>query len=152
MIEDDGDIIKGLGFVTMHAAHLEGRIEDLLFQLSIIDGYTEKEQRFPISRKIKKAKKALSKIDHPLMDEIIEDLELCREHFEWRNELVHGRIFSPEYHKENLKSSRPNVPDRAAKSEEIYTLANNLVELNSRIYRPLIIKLPRALEEILSHA
>lgn len=148
MIEDDGDIIKGLGYVTMHGAHLEGRIEGLLFQLSYIESYTEKDQKLPISGKIKKAQKILSKFDYPLMEEIIEDLELCREHFEWRNELVHGRIYSPEYQKENLESSRPNIPNRAASSEEIYTLANNLVALNSRIYRPMIIKLPRVLAEL----
>lgn len=152
MIEDDGDIIKGLGYVTMHAAHLERRVEDLLFQLSVIENYTEKDQRLPISGKIKKAKKILSSIDHPLMEEIIEDLELCRGHFEWRNELVHGRIYSPEYQKENLKSSRPSVPDRAANSDEIYILANNLVRLNSRIYRSLIIKLPKVLVELKNQA
>ena len=148
MIEDDGDIIKGLGYVTMHGAHLEGCVEELLYLLSNFESYTEKDQRLPISAKIKKAKKMLSKLDHPLMEEIIEGLELCREHFEWRNELVHGRIYSPEHNKDNLKSSRPGVPDRAATSEEIYTLANNLVALYSKIYRPMTIQLPKVLSEL----
>jgi len=152
LIEDDGDIIKGLGYVTMHGAHLEGCIEELLYQLSSIESYSEKDQRLPISAKIKKAKKILSKINHSLTVEIIEDLERCRKHFEWRNELVHGRIYSPEYNKENLKSSRPGVPDRKATSEEIYTLANNLVALGSRVYRPMIIKLPRLLAELTNNA
>jgi hypothetical protein len=152
MIEDDGDIIKGLGYVTMHGAHLEGRFEDLFFQLSNIESYTEKDKRLPISGKIKKAKKILTKINHPLMTEIIDDLESCREHFEWRNELVHGRIYSPEYKKENLESSRLNVPNRAASSEEIYRLANNLVALNSRVFRPMIIELPKVLAEMQANA
>jgi hypothetical protein len=152
LIANDGDIIRGLGFITMHAAHLEGRVEDLLFLLSNIECYTEKEQRLPISAKIKKAKKTLSKLGHPLMQEIVDNLESCREHFEWRNELVHGRIFSPEYHKENLQSSRPNVPDRAASAEEIYRLANNLLVLNNKIYRAMIINLPRVIAELTSNA
>ena len=62
LIEDDGDIVRGLGFVTMHSAHLEGRIDELLFDLSVIEDYSEKEQRWPISQKIKKAKKILATI------------------------------------------------------------------------------------------
>ena len=148
LIKDDGDIVRGLGFVTMHSSHLEGIIDELLFELVVHEIFTEEEHKWPISRKIKKAKKIVSQIEDPLASEILEDLELCKEHFEWRNELVHGRIYSPEYQEENLKSSRPNVPDRKATSDELYTLANNLVELHSRIYRPMIIKLPRILSSI----
>ena len=150
MIEDDGDIVRGLGFVTMLSAHLEGRIDELLFKLSAIEEFTEKEQRWSISRKIKKAKKILGNIEHQITSEICEDLELCRDRFECRNELVHGRIYSPQYHKENLKSSRPNVPDRKACSEELYALANDLVALDSKVYRPMIIQLPRLLVELLN--
>ena len=81
--------------------------------------YTEKQQRWFVSRKIKKIKGILSKSDDPLAKEICDDLDLCSEHFEWRNELVHGRIYSLEYHEDNLKSSRPNVPNRKADSEEV---------------------------------
>ena len=148
MIKDDGDIVRGLGFVAMHSAHLEGRIDELLFHLSGIEEFTEKAQRWPISNKIKRAKKTLGNIHHPLASEICKDLDLCKEHFEWRNELVHGRIYAPEYHEENLKSSRPNVPDRKATSEELYTLANNLVELDSRVYRPMIIQIHKVLSDL----
>ncbi len=148
MIEDDGDIVRGLGFVVMNSAHLEGWIHELLFHLASIEEYTEKEQRWRISRKIEKIKGILSKSDDPLAKEICDDLDLCSEHFEWRNELVHGRIYSPEYHKDNLHSSRPNVPNRKADSEELYTLANNLNELSARVYRPTIFKLPRLIEKI----
>ena len=148
MIEDDGDIVRGLGFVTMHAAHLEGQIDELLFLLSNQFDYSEKLQRRPISAKIRLAQKVLLKLDESLSTEIIEDLNTCLEHFEWRNELVHGRIYAPDYHEENLKSSRPNVPDRKADSAELYLLANNLDALRSRIYRPMIIQLPRLLNDI----
>jgi hypothetical protein len=148
MIEDDGDIVRGLGFVVMNSAHLEGWINELLFHLTPIEEYPEKQQRWFISRKIKKIKSILSKSDDPLAKQICDDLDLCSEHFEWRNELVHGRIYSPEYHKDNLKSSRPNVPDRKADSEELYTLANNLNELSLRVYQPTILKLPRLIEKL----
>lgn len=147
MIEDDGDIIRGLGFVTMYAAHLEGQIDELLFLLSELFEYSENLQRRPISAKIRLAQEVLSNMEESLAKEIIEDLNKCSEHFEWRNELIHGRIYAPDYHEKNLKSSRPNVPDRKADSEELYLLANNLDALRSRIYRPMIIQLPRLLNE-----
>ena len=149
MIEDDGDIVRGLGFVTMHSAHLEGRIDELLFGLSVIEEFPEKGQRWSISQKIKKAKKILANIDHTLASEVCDDLDLCKDRFEWRNELIHGRIYSPEYHENNLKSSRPNVPDRKATSEELYALANDLDALDSKVYRPMIIQLPKLLAELL---
>lgn len=148
MIEDDGDIIKGLGYVTMNSAHLEGRIDDLLYQLSELEAYTEQEAKWPISRKIEKAENILKNIQHEVADEIRKTLGKCKEHFEWRNELVHGRIYSPEYHAENLKSGRPGVPDRAADSNEIYTLANNLDSLNTHVYRPQFFDIPRMLNDI----
>jgi hypothetical protein len=148
MIEDDGDIVRGLGFVVMNSAHLEGWIHELLFHLASIEEYTEKEQRWPISRKIKKIKGILSKTDDPLAVEICDNLDLCSEHFEWRNELVHGRIYAPECHEDNLHSSRPNVPNRKADSKELYMLANNLNELSVRVYRPFIFDLPRLIEKI----
>ena len=148
MIEDDGDILRGLGFVVMNSAHLEGWVNELLFQFASVEEYTEKQQRWPISRKIKKIKNILSKSDDPLAKEMCEDLDLCSEHFEWRNELVHGRIYSPEYQKDNLHSLRPNVPNRKADSKELYTLANNLDELSSRVYRPMIFKLPKLIEKL----
>jgi len=104
VIEDDRDIVRGLGFATMHAAHLEGQIDDLLYSLSGRIEYSDKVQRKPISAKIKIAKKALSEIDHDLTREIVNDLDTCLDHFEWRNELVHGRIYSPKHHENNLRS------------------------------------------------
>jgi hypothetical protein len=148
MIQDDGDIVRGLGFVTMHASHLEGRIEDLLVILSAISPYSVTEQKWPISKKIRKCIKVLRTIPVTVSSSIVADLEHCLEHFEWRNELVHGRVYSPKYKKENLKSARPNVPDRKVRSGELYLLANNLVALNSGIYRPMLFDLPRELRKL----
>ena len=56
MLNDDGDIVRGLGFVALYSAYLEEQIDNLLFMLSAAEEFTEKEQRWPVSRKIKKAK------------------------------------------------------------------------------------------------
>jgi hypothetical protein len=148
MIEDNGDITRGIGLITIYSAYLEGRIDDLLYQLSELEEYSEDEQKWPISRKIKKAQKILKSVKHEVADELLRILTQCKDHFEWRNELVHGRIYSPEYHQENLKSGRPNVPDRKADSAEIYLLANNLDTLNINVYRPQIFAVRRMLSEV----
>lgn len=147
MIEDDGDITRGMGFVTIYSAYLEGGIDDLLYQLSELEEYVEDEQKWPISRKIKKAQKILKSVKHEVADELLIILTQCKDHFEWRNELVHGRIYSPEYHQANLKSGRPNVPDRKADSAEIYELVNNLDALNTNLYRPQIFAVRRMLSD-----
>lgn len=135
MIEDDGDIVRGLGFVTMYGAHLERQIDELLHLLSHRFVSCSKVQKQPISKKIKLAKRALLNIDNELIAQIIKTLEDCGEHFKWRNELVHGRIYSPYYLEYNLQFSRENVTDRRVTSDELYTLANNFSELESEILR-----------------
>tara|TARA_E500000331_G_scaffold348761_1_gene390872 strand:+ start:770 stop:1000 length:231 start_codon:yes stop_codon:yes gene_type:complete len=66
VIEDDDDIIQGLGHVTYHAAHLEGWIDELLYHFNALKDYSDKEKKYPISRKIKKAKNILTSLDSPL--------------------------------------------------------------------------------------
>ncbi|MDH5730853.1 MAG: hypothetical protein OEZ58_17840, partial [Gammaproteobacteria bacterium] len=129
MLTDDGDIPRAVGYVTIYSAYLEERIDDLLFKLDPLEKYEAQERKWPISRKLKKCENILKSVDHDVAREILSDLELCKDQFEWRNKIIHGRIYAPEYHAENLKSGRTNVPDIKATSEEIYTLANNLDEL-----------------------
>jgi len=150
-IEDDGDIIKGLGYMTLYAAYVEGKIDELLVQLSALEEFTDKERRWPISRKINKLEEILKDIQHKkfsFIDELLEILQQCKVDFEWRNELAHGRILSPEYHKENLKSGRQEVPDRAIDSSEIYTLVNNLADLRSALFQPRIFDIPNMLRDL----
>ena len=56
MLQNDGDIVRGLGFVALYSAYLEEQIDNLLFKLSEVEEFTDEEQRWPVSRKIKKAK------------------------------------------------------------------------------------------------
>jgi len=136
MYKDDGDIIKGLGYVVMHAAHLEGRIDSLLDYLALAKLVKEKDFRLPISIKIKNLISIFEKYSEEWTVELTDDLNSCLERFEWRNEVVHGRIYSPEYTYDNLESGRRNEPSRRAESKELYDLANDLRDLDACIYRP----------------
>lgn len=150
MIRDDGDIIRGLGFVTLYAAYLEEQIENLLIMLAQIDPYDEAKQRWPISRKIKQAIKALKRLDADEFSDLAAYLRTCLDLYKDRNELVHGRIYANFDRPDTLKSGRPNVPDREVKSAELYELATQFEKFRMAIIRPMIIKIPNTIAKYLA--
>lgn len=147
MIINDGDEIRAVGFIAIHAAHLEARINDLLVLLIPVQPYPEDEQRKAISWKIAECKKRLRKLDSQAHVQLLNDLDICRDRFEWRNEIMHSQLFAPEYNAENLVSSRPGVAPRAVNVSELYELANDLSDLDAVIHRPQIFEIPQSLEK-----
>ena len=147
MLQDDGDIVRGLGFVALYAAYLEEQIENLLIMLAPLEACDEEKQRWPVTRKIKHAIKVLGRLDVAEFPDYATDLRSCLDLFEDRNELVHGRIYANFDRPDTLKSSRPKIPDREVKSDELYKLANEFADFRGAIYRPMIFKLPRAIAE-----
>jgi len=150
MVEDDGDnIIKGLGKVTLHSAYLEEQIDKLLFCLHpFVVKFDEKKQRWPVRKKINLIIKNIDKLDFERCNDLKEDLNICCELFETRNELIHGRIYAPIGSSNiTLEPGRPNTPEKFITSTELFTLATNLVDIASEIARPMIFDIPRAIEE-----
>ncbi|NOX28307.1 MAG: hypothetical protein GXP21_09030 [Gammaproteobacteria bacterium] len=145
MIQNDNDIVRGLGFVTLYSAYCEEQIDNLLFMLNEIEEFTEREQRWPISQKIKKAKSISNNFEFEGCEDLIANLDAAKDAFEKRNELVHGRIYGGFDRVDTLKSGRPNTPDRVVEAAELYDLANYFKDLRGEIYRPMIFKIPRAL-------
>jgi len=145
MLQDDNDNIRGLGLVTLYSAYLEEQIDDLLFMLDTVVKFNDEEQRWQVSRKIKKAKSIASKFDFESRDDLILNLDASKELFEERNKVVHGRIYANFGRPDTLKSGRPNTPDRDINSSELYELANAFLGMRAEIYRPMIFKIPRAL-------
>ena len=145
MLQNDNDIVRGLGFVALYSAYLEEQIDNLLFMLSEVEEFTDEEQRWPVSRKIKKAKSIAIKIDFEDRDDLLANLDVAKEVFEERNKIVHGRNYANFDRPDTLKSSRPNTPDRVVEPAELYELANHFNDLQGEIYRPMIFKIPRAL-------
>lgn len=145
-LADDGDPIRGVGLVTIYAAYLEEQIDQLLTQLEVLERFSNQEQRWPISRKLAKAKRLVAQLSFEYRDAMLNDLDACSERFQWRNEVVHGRIYGGANDRpDTLKSGRPNVPDRPVDSAELYQLANDLDALRASIYRPMLFQIPRAL-------
>ncbi len=127
MLKDDGDIIKGLGYVALYAAYIEESIDECTNILGESDESKPKNlHRFPISKKIEYLKERIA--FKPLSNELIKfpDL-LCyvEELFKSRNEIIHGRIYGNLNGTEDiLRSAKPSGVDRPVKSEELYDLAN----------------------------
>lgn len=145
LINDD-DPVRGLGFVALHAAYLEEQIDNLLHMLQSLEGFPEKEQRWQISEKIKKAKRLLNKLTFEYRDTLIEDLNKSKKLFELRNEVIHGRIYAGFDRPDTLKSGRPHTPDRMIEASELYDLASKLFNMRSALYRPMILQIPRAIQ------
>ena len=92
MVDDDGDIVKGLGFATMYAAWVEEDVDDLLRLLSPVETFDERVQRFPISRKLTHTAQLVRRLKSEELSGLPEALEAGITLFERRNEFVHGRI------------------------------------------------------------
>ncbi len=145
-LENDGDVVHGVGFVALYSAYLEEQIDNLLFMLHGVEPYPESEQRWGVGRKIKKAKRLVSEIEFSTRDALLVDLEESRMLFESRNDVIHGRIYANFDRPDTLKSGRPNIPERIVDSAELYVLANRMSEARLKLYRPMILQLPKALQ------
>lgn len=144
-IQNDGDIVRGLGFVALYAGYLEEQIDNLLFMLQPIEPFPEEAQRWQISRKLDQAKKLISQLSFGYRDALLNDLNASKRLFNWRNEVIHGRIYGAFDRADTLRSGRLHVPERAIDAAELYELANSLDDARSSLYRPMIFQIPGAL-------
>ena len=144
-LEYDGDVVRGLGFVALYSAYLEEQIDNLLVMLQVVEPFPEDEQRWPISRRIEKAKRLVSRLQFEYRDALLTDLDASKRLFDFRNEIIHGRIYANFDRPDTLKSGRRNIPERVIEAAELYDLANNLSDAGSAICRPMVIQIPRAL-------
>ena len=122
---DDGDTIRGLGFVALYSAYLEGAIDECVEALSRMGD--SPEAKCPVSRKIAFCVQQLEKLaSYDDMVFVSGALRRSKLLFEQRNDVVHGRIYAQFDHPDIRKSGRPGVPDRIITSEELYQLANEI--------------------------
>lgn len=138
MLENDGDIIRRLGFVTLYSAYLEEMIDDFLSLLKENGHCDNYDHRWPISHKIHKAVSALR--DGRLGDQatLVSILESASALFENRNEVVHGRIYADIGDKCILCPGRPDREKRPIDPSELYDLANKLLALRCEMYSSVI--------------
>jgi len=151
-LADDGDLVRGLGFVTMHAAWIEEDVDDLLRMLNQIEQFDEKIQRWPISAKLRHAAKIVRSLKSDELNDLPEALEGAIDLFELRNEYVHGRIYAGFDRVDYIQGGRPNSPTTPITSDELYSLANQIWEYRGNFIGPQLFRLPRAIRKYLNDA
>jgi len=126
---DDGDLIRGLGFVALYAAYLEASVDECLNLVAARDAeHDERLFHRPTSQKIEYIQQQLQKLE-PLSDELAalpKVLEAIGDLLEERNLVIHGRVYAVPNVGDVRISGRPGVPESPANSAELYALANEL--------------------------
>lgn len=150
MLKDDGDIVRGVGYVAIYSAYLEEQIDNVLEYINLIEMCDLKQT---VSRKIKHVKKVLETIlenniieddyDVKSINNLYENLDLCTQLFEKRNEIMHGYIENNMRGEYELLSGRHKGKRRIVESEEMYALANELSDLKGMVYGATIFTLKK---------
>jgi len=134
-IADDGDIIRGIGFVTVYSAYLEENLTKLI-ELSA----RFKKQKFPLNlkdRAISLRKLLIKQFDETpdyngkqqdktQITRILTDIVIMAEE---RNKIIHSVHISDQTGGVIQKNCRDNT-ETQIKSSEAYNLANDIFELS----------------------
>lgn len=150
MVQDDGDIVRGLGLVSMYSAWVEEDVDDILRLLSPIQPFNEAVQCWPISRKLKHAAKIVEGLESECLKDLPAALRDGLDLFNLRNEVIHGRIFAGFDKAVYVKSGRLYTPARVVTSAELYQLANEFTNYRGHLIGPQVIRLPKAIAALLN--
>jgi len=131
-IVDDGDLVRGLGYVALYAAYLEEAVDECLAVLSMGDSAElEKLMRRPSSLKVEWLQKQISDLE-PLSKELAQFpavLDAVALLLEERNSVIHGRVYAVPGEGDIRYSGRRSVPTEPASSTELFGLANELFNI-----------------------
>lgn len=142
---DDGNIVMGVGYVSIYSAHAEKDVDDLLFMLNGGKPVSPKLHCNPTRTKIKHALTVVQSLASSELENLERALAKADSLFERRNEIIHGRIYAGYERKDVLKSGRIGVPDRPVSSKELYDLASDFRRFRGHIKKAMPFKLFRAL-------
>lgn len=152
-LNDDGDVIRGLGFVALYAAYMEEAVDECVEVLLRTDPTPdERIRRRPTSVKVEYCRAKLQALA-PLSLELArfpDVLDFVAQLLERRNEAIHGRIYGQYGAPDQLRSGRVGVPDREITSAELYDLANELFEVLTPLMHASTFALARFLRERLA--
>lgn len=146
-MNDDGDIVRGLGFMTLYAAYMEEAVDACRQVLMQRDPEPPKRiERWPISERVKYVQERL--VTHaPLPYELAHLpglLDYVGELLEQRNEVIHGRIYGGmQGDKDELRPGRPGGSAKPIVSGELYHLANTMFQTLGPLNHASLFALPR---------
>jgi hypothetical protein len=152
-LADDGDIVRGLGFVTLYSAYLEETVDECVSVFLAADpSPDDRMNRQPISEKIRYCQRRLQ-AHEPLPDELRYlpgALDRTRVVLERRHDVVHGRIYAIPGAGDVRRSGRQGVPERQVTSAELYGLANDIFAAQDPLMHASTFRLPRFLLKLKS--
>ena len=126
----EGDLVRPLGFVTLHAAYAEGELDELLSVLPAEVPYDNEKRQWTIGRKLSYATRLVRELRSPELTELQAILKEAKVLFQQRNELVHGRLFAGG----RLVSNRIGQSDRRISQEDVVRLAEQLFNWKERLW------------------
>jgi hypothetical protein len=146
-MNDDGDIVRGLGFVTLYAAYMEEAVDACRQVLMQRDPESPKRiEHWPMSERVKYVQERLAK-HAPLPDELERLsglLDYVGELLEQRNEVIHGRIYGGmQGDQDELRPGRPGGSAKPIVSGELYHLANAMFQTLEPLNHASVFALPR---------
>ena len=126
----EGDLVRPLGLMTLHAAYAEAEVDELIGVLPAPEPFHERKRQWPVGRKLEYAQALVRTLKVSQLAGLLEMLENAKVLFKQRNELVHGRLFA----RGRLVSNRHEVPVRHVSPEDIVALADRLFALKERLW------------------
>ncbi|CZG10910.1 hypothetical protein SC738_01510 [Legionella pneumophila serogroup 1] len=143
-IFDDGDIIRGVGFVAVYSAYLEDQISDLVKLASPhLPTLRENIHQLSLGDQAKHLRKALSKLfNKSSLDyiskaqeqhQVEKTLKIVEKITAERNEAIHSVLISNNMGTVMQKNSRLNT-EHEINSAYFYELANYIFELQSQVF------------------
>jgi len=115
LIDDDGDIVRGLGFVALYSAYLEEAIDEVVETL-VAHGVPADADlaKAPASRELRFCKTSIRALitTNVEMDRLDQALDHAGRLLEQRNVVIHGRLYERYGAPDVLRAGRPGVPDQ----------------------------------------
>lgn len=150
-IRDDGDLIRGLGFVALYAAYLEEGIDEVVEVLAA--AHPEFDQRIPrrsTAQKIEYIRGRMRGLE-PLPQELAhfpDVLDAISELLEQRHLMIHGRVYHVPGIGDVRRPARHGLAEQPATSKELYALANELFEARTPLNHASMFALPRRIHAV----
>jgi hypothetical protein len=145
-LKDDGDLIRGLGYVALYAAYLEEALEEVFSAVNSVNGvHDPKMDRWQISRKLDHISKSMDGWAE-MADELTRFracIDPLKKLLERRNLVIHSRIYADPKTGDVLKPARAGYPEVPAASADLYDLANELFKARNPCLNASMFAIPR---------
>lgn len=145
-LNDDGDLIRALGYVALYSAYLEEAIEEVFTAVNSVNRVDDpRMDRWQISRKLDHIGKSMggwvkTADELSLFLACIGPLKALLER---RNLAIHARIYVDPKTGDVLKPARAGYPDVPVLSADLYHLANELFEARNPCLKASMFAIPR---------